>query len=89
MRTEFLDKNLRDRESMGDTPPTPGRLRLTGDIAKAAAYDNLADFLGAAANIDPSHNVEIESSGGVWLPVDLLWGLLALRRYEIVHGANR
>ena len=89
MLVDFLDNNLRHRESMGETLPMPGRLRLTGDVAPGTIYDNLLDFFYAIADIAVSNNVEIESSGGLWLPVDLLWGLLALRRYETISGTAR
>ena len=86
MLTEFLDNNLQHRRSMGEVMPTPGKIRLTGDTTPGNVYDNLTDFLGATAHIDRFHNVEIEVTAGSYMPVDLLWGLLALRLYEINNG---
>ena len=84
--TDFLDRNLERRKSDGGNIPLPGRRRLVGDLTPGRIYDNVRDFCGATAYVAVSHNVELESVGGVWLPVDSLWGLLALRRYELEHA---
>lgn len=86
--TGLLDRNLEHRRDCGENAPLPGRLRLTGDLARERVYDNVPDFCGATAHLAASHNVELESAGGVWLPVDPLWGLLALRRYELEHAGQ-
>ena len=83
--TDFLDRKFEHRRSNGDNTPFPGRLRLTGDLTPGRAYENVQDFCGATANLAVDHNVELEGTGGVWLPVDPLWGLLALRRFELEH----
>jgi len=86
MLTEFLDRNLEHMASIGAQMPTPGRLRVTGDTNPGSVYHNVSDFLGATANIEISHNIEIEVTEDSYMPVDLLWGLLALRLYEKNHN---
>ena len=86
--TDFLDRNLKHRRDCGEDTPLPGRLRLTGDLTPKRIYDNVQDFCGATAHLAVSHNVELESVGGVWLPVDPFWGLLALWRYELAHAGH-
>ncbi len=84
--TDVLDRNLKHRRDCGEDTPLPGRVRLTGDLALRRVYDNVQDFCGATAHLAVSHNTELESVGGVWLPVDTFWGLLGLRRYELEHA---
>ena len=83
--TDFLDRNLKHRRDCGEDTPLPGRLRLTGDLEPERVYETVQGFCNATAHVAVSNNVEIEVLDSLWLPVDPLWGLLALRRYELAR----
>lgn len=84
---ELLDRKFRHRKVSGESRPRPGRLRLTGDT-DSRAYEGVRAFCEATADIALSDNMEIEAGGGIWLPVDPLWGLLALRRFELEQAGQ-
>ena len=86
--TELLDRNLEHRRDCGEDALLPGRLRLTGDLARERVYESVQDFCGATAHLAVPHNVELESADDVWLPVETFSGLLALRRHELEHAGQ-
>ena len=55
------------------------------NASRACGYEHI---LEQGAPDVAQENVEPESAGGVWLPVNPLWGLLALRRFELEHAGQ-